>query len=313
MSHKQDTLAYALGHINAAYIAEAEIPALTAASSYPCRPRRERSAPRFWESGWFAAAVSGMVAVGVMVAIILAGQRGSRPPVGTDDPRAPVTETQPTEPETPPIESESPRTVPEGFTVTDAMYPYGDEKVILLRVTNETAENVTLSVRMVYQDQNGKTVAQTSQSVPGFSAGHEKNLLFRTQEVVVAYTYEVRTKPYKGEYLDHLYTSEFSHIEEISMPIFPGEDGYDPEEFETDGTFYPRLAVCMTGTYTGNIPVDVTRTYVLFDNQGDVYRIETMGTKYLDDPHDFGSIAMCLHYTTADTVQWPPELSYSVP
>jgi hypothetical protein len=119
----------------------------------------------------------------------------------------------------------------------------------------------------------------------------------------------VKTKPYEGEYLDHLYTSEFSHIEEISMPIFPGEDGYDPEEFETDGTYYPCLAVGMTGTYTGSIPADVTRTYVLFDNQGQIYRIRTMGTKYLEADHgEFLSVAMCLHYTTEERVQWPPEL-----
>lgn len=307
---KQDphTLAYALGHIDAAYIAEAEIPELTVAASCPCRIRRERNTPRFWESGWFAAAVSGVVAAGVMAAIILAGQSGNRPPVGTDAPKPPVTESQPAEVETPPTESESPHTVPAGFTVSDAMYSYGDEKVILLCVKNQTAENVTLSVRMVYRDQNGEAVAQTSQSVLGFSAEHEKYLMFRTKEEVTSYTYEVKTKPYTGEYLDHLYHTEFSQIEETSMPIFPGEDGYDPEEFETDGTFYPCIAVHMTGTYTGDIPVDVARTYVLFDNQGQIYRIETMGIKYLDSAHDFTFAAMCLRYTTEERVEWPPEL-----
>ena len=37
MSERDHTLAYALGHVNAAYIAEAEIPALTAAAVCPCR------------------------------------------------------------------------------------------------------------------------------------------------------------------------------------------------------------------------------------------------------------------------------------
>ncbi|MBQ9150824.1 MAG: hypothetical protein IJX72_01135 [Clostridia bacterium] len=307
MKEPNTTLAYALGHIDAAYIADAELPELTAAAACPCRARhrRERDVPRFWESGWFAAAISAVVAVGVLTFIVMMGQRDPLPPVGTDVPPPVVTETEPANTE---AETDSPHTIPEGYTVTDTLYPYGDETVILLRVKNQTAENVTLSVRMVYRDQNGKTVAQTSQSVLGFSAEHEKYLMFRTKEMVTSYTYEVRTKPYKGEYLDHLYSSEFSHIEETSMPIFPGEDGYDSGEFETDGTYYPCLAVYMTGAYTGNVPVDVARTYVLFDNQGRIYRIETMGTKYLDDPRDFGSIAMVLQYTTEDTVQWPPEL-----
>ena len=100
MSERNHTLAYALGHVNAAYIAEAEIPALTAAAACPCRDGKERNTPRFWESGWFAAAVSGIVAAGVLSAIILAGQRDPRPPIGTDDPRPPVTETETAEVET---------------------------------------------------------------------------------------------------------------------------------------------------------------------------------------------------------------------
>ena len=309
MSERNHTLAYALGHVNAAYIAEAEIPALTAAAACPCRGGKERNTPRFWESGWFAAAVSGAVAVGVMAAIVLAGQGGGRPPAGTNTPSKPVTEVTETESVTEIDEVESPHTIPEGFVVTDQMYDYQDETVILLRVRNETEEHASLNIRITYLNEDGKAIGTDGQTVLGFSADHEKYLLFRVSESVSSYVYEVRTKPYDGEYMDHLYRSEFSHIEEISMPIFPGEDGYDPDEFETDGTYYPCLAVGMIGTYTGSVPADVTRTYVLFDNQGQIYRIRTMGTKYLEAGHgEFLFTAMCLQFTTGDRVEWPPEL-----
>ena len=307
MSERNHTLAYALGHVNAAYIAEAEIPALTAAAACPCRVRKERHTPRFWESGWFAAAVSGIVAVGVMTAIILAGQGGGRPPIGTEPPTKPVTEV--TEPESVTEDAENPHTVPEGFAVTDQLYDYQGETVILLRVRNETEEHASLSIRLTYLNEDGEKIGTDGQTVTGFSADHEKYLLFRASERIASYVYEVKTKPYEGEYLDHLYTSEFSGIKETSTPIFPGEDGYDPEEFETDGTYYPCLAVCMTGTYTGSVPADVTRTYVLFDNQGQIYRIQTTGTKYLEAAHgEFLSTAMCLQFTTEERVEWPPEL-----
>lgn len=307
MSERDHTLAYALGHVNAAYIAEAEIPALTAAAACPCRVRQEHHTPRFWESGWFAAAVSGIVAVGVMAAIILAGQGGGRPPIGTEPPSRPVTEVTETESVT--HETENPHTVPEGFAVTDQLYDYEGETVILLRVRNETEEHASLNIRMTYLNEDGEKIGTDGQTVLGFSADHEKYLLFRASGRIAAYVYEVKTKPYEGEYLDHLYMSEFSGIEETSSPIFPGEDGYDPEEFETDGTYYPCLAVRMTGTYTGSVPADVTRTYVLFDNQGQIYRIQTMGTKYLEADHgEFLSTAMCLQFTTEERVEWPPEL-----
>ncbi len=94
MKEPNTTLAYALGHIEATYIANAELPELTAAASCPCRIRRKRDIPRFWESGWFAAAISAVVAVGVLSAIVMAGQRDPRPPVGTDVKPPPVTETE---------------------------------------------------------------------------------------------------------------------------------------------------------------------------------------------------------------------------
>ena len=63
MKESNTTLAYALGHIDAAYIAAAELPELSAEAPRPRRSRREeQDGPRFWESGWFTAAVSAAVA-----------------------------------------------------------------------------------------------------------------------------------------------------------------------------------------------------------------------------------------------------------
>ncbi len=101
MKEPNTTLAYALGHIDAAYIADAELPELTAAASCPCRVRQERNLPRFRESGWFAAAVSAIVAFSVLAFIVMAGQRdpvGS--PAGTHAPFPAVTESEPAEIET---------------------------------------------------------------------------------------------------------------------------------------------------------------------------------------------------------------------
>ena len=104
MSSSNVTLAYALGHIDAAYIADAELPELTAAASCPCRIRRERHISRFWESGWFAAAISTVVAIGTLAGIVWAGQKAPAhsftPPMGTGTPSPNVTETESAEAET---------------------------------------------------------------------------------------------------------------------------------------------------------------------------------------------------------------------
>ena len=148
MSERNDTLAYALGRANAAYIAEAEIPSLTAAAACPCRVRKERHTPRFWESGWFAAAVSGIVAVGVMAAIVLAGQRNPvSPPVGMNPPAPPVTEseiveTEAEEPIPPYTKGLAYREVSSGFVRVSGIGTATDEAVIHIPPEDERGREV---------------------------------------------------------------------------------------------------------------------------------------------------------------------------
>lgn len=308
MSERNDTLAYALGHVNAAYIAEAEIPALTAAAACPCRVRKERGTPRFWESGWFAAAVSGIVAIGVMAAIVLAGQGGGRPPVGTDTPTKPVTEAAETE--SVPDEPESPHTVPEGFTVTDAAYGFRGDTVILLRVTSERQENVLLSVQLYSTDETGQTKLEGRQRIRGFPAGYEKYLMFRINQAIPAYSYTVTAEPYEGECLDPLYRSEFDCIFEDIAYLPPDENNepcFDPERLDEEKT-YPCLTLQMTHSYFGTEPVGVTQTCILFDNTGEIFHITETVTNYYDRMQDGGYQNMPFYVTEEEDLVWPKEL-----
>ncbi len=85
-------------------VAEALPPSMRAgAVGEPSRRARRMSA--FWNSGWTAAVLSGVVALGVLIAIIVAGQNGSgQPPVGTQVPLASNSQAEPetvvSEPET---------------------------------------------------------------------------------------------------------------------------------------------------------------------------------------------------------------------
>ena len=306
MSERDHTLAYALGHVNAAYIAEAEIPALTAAAACPCRVRQEHHTPRFWESGWFAAAVSGIVAVGVMAAIILAGQGGGRPPVGTDTPTKPVTAV--TEPESVTEDAENLHTVPEGFAVTDQRYDYRGETVILLHVTNGTSENVLLTVRLYAEDGNGNKRLLDRQRIKGFPADYEKYLMFRTDKEVTAYSYTVTAEPYDGECLDSLYRSEFHSLSEDVSPVPPNEYG-DPDydAWDTDWSS-PGLLLRMTHAYLGDQPASVTQTCILFDNQGNIFYITEPQNQYYPKYQDGGLQSTFVYVSAEDTLTWPEEL-----
>ena len=306
MSERDHTLAYALGHVNAAYIAEAEIPALTAAAACPCRGGKERHTPRFWESGWFAAAVSGIVAIGVMAAIVLAGRGGGHPPIGTEPPTRPVTEV--TEPESVTEDAESPHTVPEGFAVTDQRYDYQGETVILLHVTNDTSENVLLTVRLYAEDGNGDKHPLDRQRIKGFPANYEKYLMFRTDKEVTAYSYTVTAEPYDGECLDSLYRSEFHSLSEDMSPVPPNEYG-NPDYDAWDADWYsPGLLLRMTHAYLGDQPASVTQTCILFDNQGNIFYITEPENQYYSKYQDGGIQSVFVYVSAEDTLTWPEEL-----
>ncbi len=306
MSERDHTLAYALGHVNAAYIAEAEIPALMAAAACPYRDGKERHTPRFWESGWFAAAVSGVVAAGVMAAIILAGQGGGRPPIGTEPPTRPVTEV--TEPESVTEDAENPHTVPDGFAVTDQRYDYRGETVILLHVTNGTSENVLLTVRLYAEDGNGDKHLLDRQRIKGFPADYEKYLMFRTDKEVGAYSYTVTAEPYDGECLDSLYRSEFHSLSEDVSLLPPNEYG-DPDYDAWDADWSsPGLLLRMTHDYLGAQPASVTQTCILFDNQGNIFYITEPENQYYRKYQDGGIQSVFVYVSAEDTLTWPEEL-----
>ena len=306
MKRENDTLAHALGHVNPAYIAEAEIPALTAVASCPCR---ERSEHRFWESGWFAAAVSGIVAIGVMAAIILAGQNAGNPSVGTDHPRPPVSETEaPAETEATTEAPESPHTVPEGFTVTDTRYDYRGDTVILLHVTNETSENVLLTVQLYNVDESGNRELVGRQRIKGFPADYEKNLMIRTDKEVAAYSYTVTAEPYDGECPDSLYRSEFHTLFEDVCNVPPNEYG-DPDYDNLDTEWSsPGLVLQMSHDYLGDRPASVTHTWILFDNQGKIFYITEASNQYYRDCRIGGLQGTFVYVSDEDTPTWPEEL-----
>lgn len=75
-----------MSDLDARLVAEALPPSMRAGAA-GVASRRVRRASAFWSSGWTAAVLSGVVALGALIAIIVAGQNGTgQPPVGTQVP-----------------------------------------------------------------------------------------------------------------------------------------------------------------------------------------------------------------------------------
>lgn len=319
MNREIPALAYALGNVDAALIAEAELP--EGARQAPAA-RPAGGARRVLESGWFAAAVSAVVALSVLTGIILAGQGLLPPAGGTPTHESTVTElpeephTAVTDPDTESVTDlpvASPHTIPEGFTVTDKVYTYRDDTVLLLHVTNERTENVFFTIQVYAIDESGNQRVIGRQRIQGFPGEYGKYLMFRTSDPVTTYTYTytITAEPYEGECPELLYRSEFVRIYESEAFYPPDENGEfstNPADWEEDRQ-YPCLILEMSPAYLGSEPVDVTNCCIIFDNRGEIFRITDTQISYYSHYQDNGSVHMPFYSTKEETLTIPEELT----
>ena len=317
MKHEIPALAYALGNVDAALIAEAELP--EGAKQAPAA-RPAGGARRVFESGWFAAAVSAVVALGVLTGIIMAGQ-GVRPPTGGTSPHGSAVTDLPEDPHTAVTESDtetvtnlpvaSPHIIPEGFTVTDKVYTYRDDTVLLLHVTNERTENVFFTIQAYATDESGNQRVIGRQRIQGFPGEYGKYLMFRTSDPVTTYTYTITAEPYEGECPELLYRSEFVRIYESEAFYPPDENGEfstNPADWEEDRQ-YPCLILEMSPAYLGSEPAEVTNCCIIFDNRGEIFRITDTQINYYSHYQDNGSVHMPFYSTKEETLTIPEELT----
>ena len=206
-----------------------------------------------------------------------------------------------------PVESaeEESNTVATGFTVKEKLYDFKGENVLIFHVSNESAQNYTLKLRVTYRDENGKAVDKKVQTVRGFAAGHEKYLMFRPGEEFETYTYTLEAEPFEGECLDQLFSATYAYIDECFSYPMPVPDGFDM------GKKYPGLRLYMNFSFTGTKEVKITTTYVLLDKNGEIYDIFPLGsTTTYDSPMEepVTAVVMEFDFTTENKVIWPEKL-----
>lgn len=85
--------------------------------------------------------------------------------------------------------------VAEGFSVLQRSYDYGENRLIVLEVENQSDADFDVTVAASFLDDSGATVQQDVRSFDGFAAGWRNCFFFRAEAPFTEFTYQLTAEP----------------------------------------------------------------------------------------------------------------------
>ncbi len=157
-----------------------------------------------------------------------------------------------------------------GFVFSEKTYKYGDGNVLILNAENLTDNAYTVVITAKFFDDSGEAVENMTKIFEGFPGEYRNYFVFSPDTAFKRYEYEAEIKPYDKEaYADYL--SAGSVVDVTPFPM--GED--------LVGNVYdkPRVMLIVNFPLECNYPEEESLTYsadfVLFDNQGEIFMIDS--------------------------------------
>jgi len=148
-----------------------------------------------------------------------------------------------------------------GITAKAKKYEFEGKNIVILNIENRSEKNYTVTVDMTYYDESGNKLTGETQTFEGFAANWQKYFLFQPDKPFESYEYEVTTEEFAGECLgDKLIFTEMPLVEMIGFL-----EGYSKGKVIEHQTGF---------WYDYDEELKFTITAVLFDNQGEIYRIK---------------------------------------
>jgi len=187
----------------------------------------------------------------------------------------------------------------EGFVIKSKKYDYEDNNVVIMNVENQTENNYTVTVDMIYCDDGGNEITKESQSFEGFASNWQKYFLFQPNKSFASYEYTLTTEEYGGECLGNKFTYKFAGVKEDRGVI----------AYDEISVTYGRI-IFGSFLYSYDYPelLGYKFTPIFFDNKGDLFSIVKVGSQGNEPPNLEQEDLAKLVIGTKDSVEWPEEL-----
>lgn len=159
------------------------------------------------------------------------------------------------------------------FLIKDKAYKYQENDVVLLDITNETQQNLSITITMVYYDEAGTEIKTEERFFEQFAAGYQNYFLFQPNTVFDDYSYTVNASVFDGEVIITKYDFAFVGLEEDRTAAWYNEDGmFDILDREVP-TLEARITFGSTHTEKMYVNVDM----LLFNAKDELVAIQKFG------------------------------------
>ena len=157
------------------------------------------------------------------------------------------------------------------FLLSEKTYNYKENKVLIINAENTSDNAYSIVLNVKFFDENGGNIKNKTKIFEGFPAGYSNYFVFSPEVPFDSYTYEFSASPYEKE----TYAEYLSFDKSVSHEYVTMRADLDGNVYET-----PRVTLMaeysMNCNYNEDEPIVYSADFVLFDNKGEIFMIDTL-------------------------------------
>lgn len=89
----------------------------------------------------------------------------------------------------------------DGFVVSDKLYDFGENNLVVLNVENKTSKDYSITIKGTYLDEDGKILKEETKTFTGFAAGWKNNFFFMPNISFARFAYTLHAEEFVAEEL----------------------------------------------------------------------------------------------------------------
>ncbi len=194
--------------------------------------------------------------------------------------REPIESREPSESKTPTDYSENVTTQESGFVVSDKMYDFEGNNLVVLNVENKTNKNYYLYIYAQYLDEDGNVLKEETRKFEGFAAGWKNNFFFIPGIPFAKFSYKMETKEYAGKCYGSIFSITYSWERKDDLE----HHSYlaDLSEWEEDGRvseppnyldyMVDMLILYLKHEYVSEEPIALKESVLFLSSKGEIFR-----------------------------------------
>ncbi len=175
--------------------------------------------------------------------------------------------------------SENVTTQGSGFVVSDKMYDFEGNNLVVLNVENKTGKNYSIYIHGQYLDENGEVLKEETKEFRGFEAGWKNNFFFIPEMPFAKFTYKIETKAYTGKCYGSIFSITYSWERKDDYNMSTGQPAlaeweangrsgdYDWENYVEDA-----LWVHVMHEYESEEPIALKEQVIILSSDGKILR-----------------------------------------